>query len=102
MTKIRKSELIICPYCSREYLPAEIFIPNYIFGKPTDIVRDMDGQILEYSGTPGDLSECYTCDSCNNTFNVMMRMSFNTEVTKIGNIEEEYTCKLKKVDLFEI
>lgn len=101
MIKLRKTELISCPHCSYEYLPAEIFIPKYLLGKPQDIIRDADGQILEVNGIPMDLTETYTCDKCNNTFNVTMKLSFNTEATKLGNIEEEYVSTLKKADLFE-
>lgn len=30
----KKLELIICPKCGREYLPAEIYYPNEFLGKP--------------------------------------------------------------------
>ena len=29
-----KLEKIICPKCGREYLPAEIYYPNFFFGRP--------------------------------------------------------------------
>ena len=37
---------INCPYCNIEYLPGEIFIPNYIIGQPKEIERDEDGNIV--------------------------------------------------------
>lgn len=99
--KIKRNEIISCPQCGYEYLPSEIFIPKYVFGKPNDIVRDVDGQILEYEGLPLDLEEIYTCDRCNYTFNVIMKVGFLSELTKFGNMEEEYSRNLKKVNLFE-
>lgn len=99
--KTKHNELIICPYCHYEYLPAEIFIPSALLGRPKDIIRDIDGQILEYEGVPQDLTETYICDKCNRVFGITMKMSFTTETTKLGNIDEEYTTQLKKADLFE-
>ena len=96
----KRNELIICPKCHREYLPAEIFIPKYFFGKPIDIIRDVYGEILEFSGSGMDLNESYTCDTCNTTFNVTAKISFQIETDPVGNIDEEYTSKLKKVELF--
>ena len=31
--KLRKNEVIECPHCGREYLPAEIFISNGFFAE---------------------------------------------------------------------
>lgn len=98
--RIKKNELIICPKCHYEYLPAEIFIPKAFFGTPTDIIRDFDGQILEYANTGLDLGESYTCDKCNTTFNILTKISFQSELDPIENIDEEYTTNLKKIDLF--
>jgi len=48
--KPRKFEIIECPHCGREYLPAEIFVPHPFFGRPRDIVRDVYGHILDFEG----------------------------------------------------
>lgn len=98
--KTKRTELIICPKCHREYLPAEIFIPKAFFGKPTEIIRDVYGQILEFEGTSMDLNETYTCDTCNTTFNISAKINFQVEATPEGNMDEDYTSKLKKSDLF--
>lgn len=90
----RKFEVIECPRCGREYLPAEIFIPKYFFGKPRDIVRDCYGKILDYEDTSIDLSESYTCDKCNTDFEVKAKISFVSGVGKLENIDEPYTVKL--------
>lgn len=97
---VKRNELIICPKCHREYLPAEIFIPKAFFGKPTDIIRDVYGQILEFEGSEMDLVESYICDSCNTAFNVTAKISFQVKSAPEGNMDEDYTSKLKKSDLF--
>lgn len=98
--KPRKFELIECPKCGRQYLPAEIFIPKAFFGKPRDIVRDVYGKILEYEDTSVDTCESYTCDKCNTTFEIKVRMSFLTDKNKIGDMDEEYTSPTKISCLF--
>ena len=96
----RKFELIDCPKCGRQYLPAEIFVPKAFFGTPYDIVRDIYGNILDYEGTSVDLFETYTCDKCNTTFQVRTKMQFTTESTKLANFDEEYSTPLHKNTLF--
>lgn len=98
--KTRKFEIIECPKCGREYLPAEIFVPNAFFGRPRDIVRDVYGRILDYEGTSVDLQETYTCDKCNTNFVVRAKIGFTTEVTKLDNFDEEYVTPIHKNTLF--
>lgn len=97
---MKKTEVITCPKCGREYLPAEIFVPNAFFGRPRDIVRDVYGTILDYEGTSLDVEETYTCDKCNTTFNIKARCSFATSLSKFENIDEEYSTKIKQNTLF--
>lgn len=98
--KTRKFELISCPKCGREYLPAEIFVPRSFFGKPVDIVRDVYGRILDYDGTSVDAIETYTCDNCNTLFQVRAKMTFVVDNTELGNMDEEYVTPLYKNTLF--
>ena len=98
--KTRKFEIIQCPKCGREYLPAEIFIPSAFFGKPQDVVRDVYGRILDYEGTSVDTIETYTCDKCSTLFQVRAKMTFVVENTTLGSIDEEYTSPLYKNTLF--
>lgn len=88
--KPKKYELIECPHCGRQYLPAEIFIPKYLLGQPRNILRDVYGQILDYEGTGSDLEETYICDSCNTEFDIKLITHFTSTTTKVGNIDEEY------------
>ena len=98
--KPRKFELIECPKCGREYLPAEIFVPQPFFGRPRDIVRDVYGRILDYEGTSIDQNETYTCDKCNTTFAVKAKMSFIVETTKLDNFDEPYVAPIHRNTLF--
>ena len=41
-----KKNVIKCPHCGCEYLPAEVFYPKYLLGKPFNIIRDEEGTIL--------------------------------------------------------
>lgn len=98
--KVRKFETIACPHCKYEYLPAEIYIPKYYFGKPYAIERDVEGKILNYEGTSIDLFETYTCDKCNHTFRIISKIGFSTEEDKLENFDEEYCSPIHKNNLF--
>ena len=98
--KTRKFEIIQCPKCGREYLPAEIFVPHAFFGNPFDIVRDVYGKILDYDGTSIDAAETYTCDKCNTLFQVRAKMTFVVDNTVVGDMDEEYTSPLPTNTLF--
>ena len=89
-----KFEVITCPNCGREYLPAEIYIPNSFFGKP-EYIKLKDNKIDKLFGTSMDLKEHYCCDSCGKSFNITAKISFNTEIDDKHDFEEEYETKLK-------
>lgn len=99
--KTRKFELIECPNCKYEYLPAEIFVPKYYFGHPTDIVRDEKGKIVSYEGTSVDLFETYKCDCCNFEFRVVSKLQLTTELTFPGSFDGDYITKIT-TDLFKV
>lgn len=94
--KIRKFEIIECPRCKHQYLPAEIYIPNSFFGKPKNIQRDFDGKLLSYEGTSVDLFEKFVCDRCHTEFRVVAKLCLTTEETRFGDFDEEYSTPLKK------
>lgn len=94
--KVRKFELIECPHCGYEYLPAEIFIPNYYFGKPYNIERDDYGKIISYEGSSVDLFEKYICDRCNTEFRVISKLQLTTEDTIPERFNEDYVTKLDR------
>lgn len=96
--KIRKFEIIECPYCGYEYLPAEIFIPKYYFGKPENIQRDENGKLLSYEGSSVDLFEKYKCDKCDTEFRVVSKLQLTTELEFPGSFNSDYVTNLFKND----
>lgn len=98
--KPRKFELIECPYCGYEYLPAEIYVCKAFIGAPNYIQRDNTGKIVSYENTSMDTQETYICDKCNTTFKVTAKLVFTTEVDKLENFDEEYSSPLQKNILF--
>jgi len=94
----KKYEVITCPHCGYEYLPAEIYIPDSFFGKPYEIDREgVSGKIDYFFGSSMDLDERYTCDKCNQPFRVTAKVQFTTEGI---DFRKEYTTKLRKQSLF--
>ena len=83
----QKIEIINCPYCNREYLPSEIFIPNAFFGRPYYIERDVEGKIIDIKGSTQDLIETFTCENCNKEFKIETKLSFKSIP---NDFEEEY------------
>lgn len=100
----KRDNVIICPSCGREYLPAEIYVPSSFFGKPSDIDRTSNGEIEVFDGTTMDTYEEYTCDNCGVTFVVNADVKFKTrlkeEKKKFSNV---YVSPLytNKISLFE-
>lgn len=96
MTKVRKFEIIECPNCKYEYLPAEIFVPKYYFGTPSDIERTSEGKIISYEGTSVDLFEKYKCDKCNTEFRIVSKLQLTTELVFPGSFNSEYVTRIDK------
>ena len=82
-----KKTTIRCPHCNAEYLPAEIYYPNDFLGKPFNIIKDGDGNILGYNGNDMDTVETYICDKCNKQFSIDASITFKT--TSIVDIFDE-------------
>ena len=93
---MKKSNLvtITCPSCGRQYLPAEIYIPDEFFGKPNNISRFVDGSIDTFYGKSMDLNEWYVCDLCETKFNVKARIKFDTSLE--NEFDPIYRTVLKK------
>nr|DAD78142.1 MAG TPA: RimK-related lysine biosynthesis protein, Probable-dependent amine/thiol ligase family Amino-group [Siphoviridae sp. ctrgt10] len=95
--------VIKCPKCGYEYLPAELFIPNAVFGKPSDIERTADGRILSFDGTAPDANETYICERCGTPLRLHVEMGFRATVDNKKDFTEDYTSVLrpKKAVLWE-
>lgn len=91
-----KQKLIICPHCGCEYHPSEIFLPNYILGKPQEIQRDSFGKILLYGGIDQDLKEEFICENCDTAFKVTARLDFVVEEDKYKSFSEDYSTTIYK------
>lgn len=99
---------IKCPRCGRELLPAEVFYPDDLLGKPTEIIRDAEGHIEFYLGDEPNYDEMYVCDECGAKFVVHANISFETEELPEDALEEHITrfrksekIKLKENQLFD-
>ena len=92
-----KREIFIkCPHCGAEYLPAEIFYPNSLLGKPADIEKTATGTIDCYNGSNMNLVEEYMCDNCDTTFAVRAQVNFFTRIIEEKSFEKNYKTKIKK------
>lgn len=99
----KKDAIITCPFCGREYLPAEIYIPDRFFGMPEDIDRDAAGKIEVYDGSVMDLTEEYTCDGCGKKFEINADIKFKSTISKFEEFSDTYSSPLQsnRISLFE-
>ena len=93
MGEQKKKATITCPHCGWEYLPAEVFYPGELFGKPkpSSIVRDALGKILyvEYEDNEEpEQQETFECENCGRLFAVEPVVSYKTKEAKE---EEDFT-----------
>ena len=89
-----KVDVITCPKCGREYLPAEIYYPNHFFGRPSDIERTKQGAIDEFYGTTMNTTETFTCENCNTKFRVTATVKFKTEEMSSAKLADAYVTNL--------
>lgn len=95
--KTKREKVIKCPHCGCEYLPAEIYLPNELLGRPKNIDKEhMTGRIMEYMGSSMNLKETYMCDRCDTLFKVTANINFNTQKIE----DAKYKTSFKKEKLF--
>ena len=92
---MKKFDVITCPFCGREYLPCEIFIPQPFVGRATTVFRDANEKIEGFVGTTMDLFEKYVCDSCSTPFTIKANVKFFVEELKKENMNREHETKLR-------
>lgn len=95
LMRIRKFEVIECPHCGTQYLPAEIFYPKSFFGTPYAIMRSSDGRLIDYEGTSMDISETFECEKCGCNMHISSKVHFVVEEIKEDIFEEEYSSQIK-------
>ena len=94
MIRDDKIEYIVCPKCGREYLPAEIYLPNSFLGKPRDIHRLNNGKIESFEGQSMILDETYICDACSTNFRVTAKVQFKTSEVQRVDFSKYYVTSL--------
>jgi len=90
-----KDNIIRCPICGQEYLPSEIFFPNDLIGKPTEIIKTNAGKIDFYLGEDPTYEETYICDGCGASLKIKANLSFQADVVS-NKFNEEYVTKFEK------
>ena len=88
------SQTITCPKCGTEYLPSEIFIPEYFFGNPGHISRDKQGKIKNITGTDMDTNETFTCDKCNETLTIKTNINFKVSIENYIDFDTDFEHKI--------
>lgn len=92
-----KKTTIRCPECGWEYLPGEIYFPTDFVGKPTNVIKDEEGNVLGFDGEDMNTLETYTCDHCGKTFNVDASVTFRTTLVKdIFDDEDDFEVTEEK------
>lgn len=101
--KKEKLDVIVCPTCGCEYLPAEIYLPNSFFGKPTNIEKTREGKVETFEGMTMNPNESFICDHCGTHFNVKANITFKATVDAAKDFTTDYVSPLKekKISLFE-
>lgn len=90
-----KKTTIRCPHCNTEYLPAEIYFPDDFLGKPYNIIKDEDGNILGFNGNDMQTVEVFTCDRCGKIFTVDASITFRTTATVDVFDEDDFETPTK-------
>lgn len=91
----RELKYIICPVCGQEYLPAEIFFPDDLIGKPTEIVKNTSGKIDFYLGDDPNFDEYYICDNCGTKLKIHANVSYKIDTAE-DTFNEEYVSKFER------
>lgn len=88
---------IKCPFCGAEYPPSEIYYPDDLIGRPTDILKDNQGKIMGIVGKDVDPYATYECDYCHKKFLTEAVISFKTSPCKdIWDDDDDFAEVLKK------
>lgn len=91
-----KKTTIRCPHCGWEYLPAEIYYADDFLGKPENIIKTEEGNVLGFDGEDMNTLETYCCDHCGKSFTVDASVTFKTApLHDVFNDDEEYSTKIK-------
>lgn len=89
---------IICPNCSREYLPGEIYLPKHFTGQPTNVSRDVYGKIVWVDGYDQDLEESFICEGCGKKLKINARIDYKVELDSSNETNKQQYVSNKYTD----
>ena len=95
MAKDGRPEVIKCPRCGCEYLPAEIYIPKNFVGTPKNIHK-INGKVDWYIGLSMDRKETYICDKCDCQFTVVANVNFKTYTNDKKDFSDAYKQEVRR------
>lgn len=90
-------QVIKCPHCGYEHVPAEIFMPGELIGRTKTVIRDALGKIIyvEYYDEEEPIATTkYFCDNCDRPFVVEPVVSY-----KVSKEVEELDFKEQYISL---
>lgn len=95
MNDLSKHIIIRCPKCGYEYLASEIFYPEYILGRSTDITRDENGKIIFLGdGYEPEFEEDWECDHCGCNFKAKLNIKSETIYDNIYDFSDDYKISI--------
>lgn len=77
-----KYQVITCPYCGAQYVPAEIYMPEDLVGRTDSVIKDPLGKLMyvDYQEDhEQDLIATYRCDHCDHDFTVEASITFKSK-----------------------
>lgn len=88
---LNKHVIIRCPKCGYEYLASEIFYPEDLLGKSTDIIRDDNGKIIFLgNGEEPELTENWECEHCGCEFQAKLNIKGETIYDNNYDFSDDY------------
>ena len=93
----KKFDVIECPVCKAQYLPAEIYLPKSFIGNPQNINKDhLTGKIEDFYGQSMDKEEHFICEKCNTPFKIKAKVDFKVVAENDINFDTLYASKRQK------
>ena len=83
-------QIIKCPCCGWQYMPAELYVPDAFIGTPSKISRDYLGHILYFDGETMCTDETYTCDNCGMKFVGDIKFDIHTGAFRCSNCSDGF------------
>lgn len=96
--KETKEITVRCPYCTREYMLADIIIPQFFLGKAKIVERDYLGNIINKVGYQEPVHRWkYNCDNCHRDFDIRVTPSISAVI--VPWYEAQENCEWSSTQL---